>query len=124
MLRNGLFVRKDDNKGTTPNDARLALAGMFSSIGVLTGGTVSGTAGWAYSVGAFTVVSQRDASDGVVLFSNDSAEEVATTAAPGTGARIDVIYALHHDVDNADADSAPVLAVASSAASGSPVAPS
>lgn len=127
----GLFVRKDDTKGTTPVEARLALAGMFTATGVLDGLTVTGTAGWAYEVAAGSLVSSREPADGVVLFANDSPAVVGTTGegdtippAPLTGARIDIIYALHHDVDNADADSQATFGVASGDPSGSPVAPS
>lgn len=120
----GLFSRKDAVRGTTPVEARKALAGMFSSAGVLTGGTVTGTAGWTYSVAAAPIASTRGASDGVVLFGIDGPTATpAVSPAPGTGSRIDIIYAKHNDVDNADADSEAFLAVASGAASGTPVAP-
>lgn len=129
-IRSGLFVRKDATQGTTPLEARIAQAGMFSSSGVLSGMLVTGRASWAYNVAAGSVVAQRSAADGVVLFANDSTAIVGTTGegstvppAPATGSRIDIIYALHRDVDNGDADSQPLIAVASGTASGSPVAP-
>ena len=129
-LRNGLFIRPDDNKGTTPLEARLALAGLFTSFGVIDGGAVTGRSSWAYNVAPMKVVSSRSATDGAVLFANDSSAVVGSGGegttippAPGTGARIDIIFAKHNDVDNGDATSAPVFGVASGTASGSPVAP-
>ncbi|MBZ2197283.1 hypothetical protein [Occultella gossypii] len=127
----GLFVRKDATRGTTPNEARKALAGLFDAFGVLVPGSVTGTAGWAYLVSSVTVAASRQPSDGAVLYGNYGAVTVGTNGvgdtippAPGTGSRIDIIYALHRDVDNADADSEAIIAVASGTASGSPVAPS
>lgn len=129
-IRSGLFVRADDTKGTTPIEARQALEGIIPHGGVMDGLVVSGRSSWAYNVTAGHAAISKG-SDGVILFANDSAAVVGTDGeddtvppAPGTGARIDVIYVLHNDVDNADADSQPRFGVASGTASGSPVAPS
>lgn len=129
--RRGLHVADANGEGADAIEARLALAGLFSSFGVLDGGTVSGRSSWAYNVAAAKIVSSRSAADGAVLFANDSTAIVGTNGegttippAPGTGSRIDIIYVLHRDVDNGDASSLPVFGVASGIASGSPNPPS
>jgi len=127
----GLFVRKDSTGvGTGPVDARKALAGLVQRLssgaprqGLLSPVQVVGTTGWAYSVPAAWWVTSRGLSDGVVLAGSDGVVSVATDPAPATGARIDVIYVLHRDVDQADPDSESVVSVAIGLASGSPVAP-
>jgi len=126
----GLFVKKDATRGTTAVEARKSLAGIFHKTaagaprpGLLTSVNVAGTSGWAYSVPAVQWVLSRGAVDGAVLAGNDGTVNVATSAAPATGSRIDIIYVLHRDVDNADADSESVIGVAQGAASGTPVAP-
>lgn len=127
----GLFTRPDATRGTSPVEARKSLAGMFSRRadgsprqGLLTPLTVAGTSGWAYSVPAASWVTSRGAVDGVVLSGNDGTVQVATDPAPATGSRIDIIYVLNRDVDNADTDSEAIVGVAVGAASGTPVAPS
>ncbi|MFD6093643.1 hypothetical protein ACFWGN_16115 [Oerskovia sp. NPDC060338] len=130
-LFRGLFVRKDSARGTTPVEARKALAGMVAPLGavgarpgLLSGGNVTGTAGWAYSVPAFHAVLTRGAADGVVLMGNDGPVTAPTDPSPTTGARIDIVYVRHADVDAGDPTSAPAVDVARGAASGSPQPPS
>jgi len=130
-LFRGLFVRPDATRGTTPVEARKSLAGMFHRLaaggpraGLLAPAQVVGTAGWAYSMPAVPMLLARGAADGVVLAGNDGALPVPTDPAPATGSRIDIVYAIHHDVDQADVDSAMVVAVAIGIPSGTPVAPS
>ncbi|GAB6938367.1 hypothetical protein ACQP60_04155 [Isoptericola variabilis] len=130
-LFRGLFVRPDATRGTTPVEARKSLAGMFHRLaaggpraGLLAPAQVVGTAGWTYSVPAVPMLLARGAADGVVLAGNDGALPVPTDPAPATGSRIDIVYAIHHDVDQADVDSAMVVAVAIGIPSGTPVAPS
>lgn len=127
----GLFVRKDSTAGTGPADARKALAGLIHRLGsgaprqgLLSPVQVVGTTGWAYSVPAAWWVTSRGLADGVVLAGSDGVVTVPTDPAPATGSRIDVIYVLHRDVDQADPDSASVVDVARGVASGTPVAPS
>lgn len=126
-LRRGLHVADENGEGADALEARLALAALFASFGVIDGMTVTGRASWAYNVAAGKLVSSRSAADGAVLFANDSPAIVGTDGegttippAPATGSRIDIIYALHHDVDNNDADSRPVFGVASGVAEGTP----
>lgn len=129
-LVRGLFVRKDATRGTTPVEARKALAGLFTPAGafgarpgVLSGLTVTGTAGWTYALAAGHHVTSRGVSDGVVLAANDGAATVATTAAPGTGGRIDLIWVKHSDVDAGDPTADNVFGVTAGVVSGSPAVP-
>ena len=128
----GLFVRKSGVYGTTPTSARKDIAGLVASAaafgarpGVLSGCVVSGTtSGWTYSVSAGHLVTVRSAADGAMPWGNDAATTVATSAAPVSGSRIDLITASHNDVDNGDADSDPVLGVVQGTAGSPGVAPS
>jgi len=127
----GLFVRKSGVYGTTPVAARKDIAGLVAATaafgarpGVLSGCVVSGTtSGWTYSVSAGHLVTVRSAADGAMPWCNDAASTVATSAAPASGSRIDLITAYHNDVDNGDADSNPVLGVVQGAAGSPGVAP-
>ena len=85
---------------------------------------VSGTAGMAYSVAAYQIVTQRSASAGVVFGGNDGALSVATTAAPGSNSRIDIVYHWHREFALDGVDSNPVIGVAQGTAAASPTAPS
>lgn len=127
----GLFVRKDSTRGTTPVEARVALAGLLTQSGdlgvtpgVLSGGTVAGKTSWAYTVAAGHFVTTRSATDGAVLLAVDGATDTPTvSAAPATGSRWDLIWIRHRDVENADPDSNAVLGVTSGTSSGSPSKP-
>lgn len=129
-LIRGLFVRKDATRGTTPVEARKALAGLLTPAGafgarpgVLSGFTVTGTTGWAYSISGGHIATSRGASDGVILAANDGAATTVTDPAPGTGGRIDIVWVKHSDVDAGDATSSNDFGVARGVVSGSPVAP-
>lgn len=119
----GTYVRKDADRGTTPQEARLALEGLFESFGIIRGLDISGTAGWSYNVAAGHLVTKRAAGDGVILFANDGPVAFPTIAAPGTGSRWDVLWVRHNDVDRADADSAVTFGVTNGVPTGSPVVP-
>jgi hypothetical protein len=128
-------ARKDAVRGTAPIEVRKSDALLFSGPGVLPGSAsplVTGTAGWAYQVGAAGFVTSRGSSDGVHLFGNDGAVTVGATGAgstvpvaPGAGlSRVDVIWVRHPAAgENADTTSEPVFGVASGTAASSPVAP-
>jgi len=85
---------------------------------------VSGTAGMAYSVAAYQCATQRSASAGAVLGGNDGALSVATTAAPGSNSRIDIIYHWHREYSLDGVDSNPVIGVIQGTAAAVPTAPS
>lgn len=128
----GLFrsigARKDATRGTAPIEVRKGLAWLFTGAGVLPGADsplVTGTAGWAYSVGKAGFVATRGASDGVHLFGNDGAVSIGATgvgstvpAAPGAGLqRIDIAWVKHPAAgENADTISEPSFGVSSGGA--------
>lgn len=128
----GLFIRRDSTRGTTPVEARQALAGLLTPSGdlgvlpgVLSGLGVTGIATtWAYSVAAGHAVTSRTATDGAVLLGVSGPTNTPTVAvAPATGSRWDLIWVRHNDVDSGDANSEAVLGVTSGTASGTPSKP-
>jgi hypothetical protein len=98
----------------------MALAGVLAPVsagaggrpGVLGGLVVTGTSGWTYTVSGGHLATSKGATDGVAVWANDADTTVATSVAPGTGSRVDIVYALHRDVDAGDANSAPTFGVA------------
>jgi hypothetical protein len=130
------LVRADGSVGTEPADhrkaygallARSSTSGFGTRPGVLWGCRVTGTTStspWQYSVSAGGLVTVRATAQGAYPAAIDGATLVDTDPAPGSGSRIDIIYARQNDVDVSDADNLPVLDVAIGTASGSPVAPS
>ncbi|RLV54842.1 hypothetical protein D9V41_14730 [Aeromicrobium phragmitis] len=139
-LRTGLHVALNSTgNGTSPRGGRLAQGGMLARGGpgvlnVRTGvlfddGTpvVSGTGTWRLSIRAFTAVASYTLANGPVVFSNDGAVgDVEIDPAPGSGSRIDIVWALQPLVaaDGGSGDSVqPVFGVASSDPSGSPTPP-
>lgn len=126
---------KDAIRGTAPIEVRKADAWLFAGIGVLPGSAsplVTGTAGWAYSVGAAGFVTSRGASDGVHLFGNDGTVTVGATGvdstvpvAPSAGLqRIDIIWVKHPSAgENSDTISEPSFGVASGTAASTALAP-
>ncbi|AYN57740.1 minor tail protein [Arthrobacter phage DrManhattan] len=117
----GLFVRNLGAVGTTPIEGRLVMASLVAenSPGNPRNGlldqkattVVSGTASMTYSVGPCNVVVNRAAGEGAYIFSLTGTTTVATTAAPGTGSRWDLIYVKQNDPDKGDASNTAVLAV-------------
>jgi hypothetical protein len=105
-------------KTTTPLVIR---PGLFYS-GATT--IVSGTAGMSYSVAAYQLVTQRSAGAGVVFGGNDGTLSVATTAAPGSNSRIDVVYHWHREFALDGVNSNPVLGVVQGTAAAIPTVPS
>lgn len=129
--RRGLFVRKDGSAGTSPQGARLALAGLVTPSGdlgvipgVFSGCIVSGNSDWTYTVSAGHFQTTRGASDGVAVAANDGATLTSAVAtAPATGSRWDLIWIRQRDIDNGDADSTVVVGVTSGTSGGSPTKP-
>lgn len=120
----------------TPLDHKLAQAALISKGG---GGSnlirpglfydgqaniVVGRANMAYDVLPFTAVLTRGAAAGAVLLANDGVVTVATTAAPGSNSRIDIVYVWQREFSLDGVDSNPVIGVVQGAAAASPVAPS
>lgn len=118
----------------TPGDHKMADAGLISKTalnavrpGLFWGGTatiVSGTAGMSYSVAAYNCVTTRGATAGVVLGGNDGTLSVATTAAPGSNSRYDVVYHWHREYSLDGTDSNPVIGVVQGTSAASPTVPS
>lgn len=134
----GLAVSRDgSNNGTTPKSFRLALGGLLAKAtsgidvrkGILWdggGSVVTGTAGMAYSVRACVGVVMPSAAQGPILVPNDAALSVATTAAPGSNSRIDIIWVRQHLVaadGGADTDVIGEFGVTQGAVAASPTAP-
>lgn len=134
----GMYVRTtgaDPNKvGTTPVEARMALAALFAETtpqiprsGLITKTTnniVTGEDGMSYAVAACNPVINRATYEGVYVFSLTGSTSVATTVAPGSGSRYDLIYVKQNDPDKGDPTNLPVLGVvAGVAAAGTPTKP-
>lgn len=134
-LHRGLYVALTAaNVGTTPLEARLAMAGTLaeSSAGVPRSGllrqsatnVVTGVGGaMRYSVGPCTPVVNRDVGEGVYVFSLTGSTTVDTTVSPASGSRYDLIWVKQNDVTKNDPDNLPVLGVTQGAAASSPARP-
>jgi hypothetical protein len=130
----GLFVRNNGNVGTTPIEGRLVLASMLAenAPGVPRQGLldqkvatlVTGAADWSYNIGPCTPVLNRATNEGVYLFTLTGTTNVATTAAPGTGSRWDLVYVKQNDLDKGDSVNTAVVGVVQGvAAASSPTKP-
>jgi hypothetical protein len=118
----------------TPADHKAAQSGLIAKTalnavrpGLFWGGNASvivGKANMSYDVIAFTAALSRGATSGTVLLSNDGTLNVATTAAPGSNSRIDIIYVWAREYSLDGVDSNPVIGVAQGTAAASPTAPS
>jgi hypothetical protein len=119
---------------TSPTDARLALSGLMApdsgGVAVRAGAfygpsvfNVTGMAAMSYSVAGGVAVVTRGASVGPYIGANDGAFTVATTAAPGSGSRYDLIYIKFPDEEQGDPDSLAVFGVVQGTAGGSPTIP-
>lgn len=117
--------------GTTAQQARLSQAGLLTRDGdlgirpgVLSGLTVTGTAGWYYNVSAGHAATTRGATDGAALPTVDGVTATPTVAAaPASGSRFDLVWIRQNDLDAGDADNDAVLGVTQGDASGSPARP-
>jgi len=118
----------------TTLDHKMANLGLFLKTaantirpGLLWDGTstvISGTATMSYSVRAFAAVLSRGATSGAVYLTNDGVLSVATTAAPGSNSRIDVVYVWQREFSIDGTDSNPVIGVVQGTAAASPTVPS
>lgn len=134
-LNRGTFVRNVSTVGTTPIEARLALAGSYAenSPGVPRSGVVFGAAPnlvtgngstMSYDIAPCEIVIYRAAGEGVYVMTITGATNIETGAAPGSGSRFDLIYVKQNDPDKADPDNAPVLGVVQGTSStGTPTKP-
>lgn len=131
-LRHPLFVSGPSGGVTAPQDARLAMASLLSGVGILTGGTVTGsTSGpnMIYSVAAGSFVTARGvvATDGVYVVPNDGPVTVDSGApSPTSGTRWDLIWVRclnAFDGGFGDANSDPVFGVTVGTAGATPTKP-
>ncbi|UYL87625.1 minor tail protein [Arthrobacter phage VResidence] len=129
----GLFVRNSGAVGTTPIEGRLVLAAMVAenAPGVPRQGLldqrnptpVTGHTNMSYNVGPLTVVTNRATNEGVYMFTLTGTTNVATTAAPGSNSRYDLIYVKQNDPDKGDTGNTATLAVLQGTAAASPSKP-
>lgn len=123
----------EDASGLSITDTRLIFAGLIARdatgaprLGVFpthTNPLVTGTSGMSYSVAAFVAATSRNGS-GVELVANDGATTVATTAAPGSNSRIDVIWVRCRFPSYTDSgQTTPLFGVTQGTASGTPTKP-
>lgn len=118
----------------TPLDHKLSNAAMVVKQsgnlirpGLFWGGNatiVSGKANMSYDVAAYSCATTRGATSGAVFGGNDGVLNVATTAAPGSNSRYDVIYHWHREYSLDGVDSNPVIGVIQGTAAASPTVPS
>lgn len=132
----GLGTTGDGVGTVTPLDHKLAQSGLLTKRGagsnlirpgVFFDGVVNlvqGTAGMSYNVQPFTAALSRSAAAGTVLICNDGVVNVATTAAPGSNSRIDIVYVWQREFSLDGVNSNPVIGVVQGAPAASPVAPS
>lgn len=130
----GLYVPLTaDGTGTTPLEARLALAATIAqnSPGVPRAGllfqgnnnVVAGTGNMSYNVAPCSPVIVRSANDGVYTMALVGTTNIITTAAPASGSRWDLIFVKQNDVSRGDGDNAPVLGVVQGIAASTPAKP-
>jgi hypothetical protein len=129
----GLFVPLDGTVGTTPAEARLALAGLLTeqSAGVIREGIldqyadplVTGAANMSYNVGPCNPVKVRVAGEGPYVWSLTGTTNVPTDAAPGTGSRYDLIYTKQNDTSKGDANNLAEVGVVKGLAATTPSKP-
>ena len=136
-LNRGIGALKDGTRGTTAKETRLAFAQLLASDGGLEAragvlpnpdlatALVTGKAGeWTYQVGEAPFVFSRGEADGVLQINNDSTAEVATTAAPGSDSRYDLIWVKHpSNGEDGDTDSVPLFGVEQGTAAAAPTKP-
>lgn len=135
----GTWVARDGGgNGTLPKGARQAQGGLLAGNGAsaldvrkgvladASGPVVSGTAAMTYSVRSFRAVTMVTTANGPVVVANDAAVVVATTAAPGSNSRIDVIWCRQHLVagdGGSDSDVILEIGVTQGAVAASPAVP-
>ena len=100
--------------GSSAIDDRLMVYADYTSLGLIRGGKVStSSSGMTYTIGhgnanMSIAVASRSAADGATKFPI-VAQTVNTTAAPASGARLDVVWARQNRPDLGDADNSVVV---------------
>ncbi|WP_160665318.1 hypothetical protein [Pseudarthrobacter sp. ATCC 49987] len=119
--------------GTTATEHRLQLAGQYAEnapgvprSGVLAQGDpvlVKGRSDWSYDIGPAQLVISRSTSEGVYTPTLTGTTNIATSAAPGSGSRWDLIYVLQRDPGKSDADNVATVGVVQGTSGSSPSKP-
>jgi hypothetical protein len=133
LRKSWLVAAASAPQGANALDGRLAQAGSYvrSAAGLVRAGVLGYRTGivatrpdMVLDVGAFEAVLTRGAGYGVTPIANDGVIPVALPASPSSNSRWVRVYALQRDnVDAADADNNPVLAVVAGNAAASPSLP-
>lgn len=84
---------------------------------------VTGKTNMSYDVAAFEAAICRGRTKGTSFPTNDAVVNVATTAAPGSNSRIDIIYLQQQEYIEGDASTQAVIGVVQGVAAASPTAP-
>lgn len=114
--------------GRSPLDDRLLVRSEYHNLGIVMGCAVAtSSTGMSYTISTGTdpvsvAVGSRSGADGASRFPVPSSQ-VATAAAPTSGARIDVVWARQLDPEKGDVSNQSVTGVSQGAASASPVTP-
>lgn len=125
----GIGIDMFNGVGRSPLDDRLMVRSEYHNLGVVMGCKVStSSTGMSYSVGVGSdpvsvAIGSRSGADGATKFIVPTGS-VQTTAAPASGARIDIVYGLQRDPEKGDPDNQSIIGVVQGAAGASPVAPS
>jgi hypothetical protein len=135
----GLYVKGSSatpSVGTTPLEARLALAGQIAenSPGVPRAGVLpqsaanlvtatATTAPLSYNIAPCNVIISRVAGEGVYTLSLVGTTVANTIAPPASNSRWDLIYVMQNDLEKGDADNGPVVGVINGAAAAAPTKP-
>lgn len=133
-VNRGLWVPiNTGNVGTTEVEARLADNATYESNngadarpGLLNPQTttiVTGKANMSYDIAACNPVTNRVAGEGVYRFAATGVTNIATTAAPSSNSRIDVIWVKQNDQSKGDANNLAVAGVTQGTVAASPTAP-
>lgn len=137
-MSRGLFVQQNGQLGTTPVEARRALAGLLAQypVGTVRSGVLTRTPGLQlvtatastaplqYQLAACEIVIGRSSSEGGYIVSAQGTTTIPTGAAPAAGlSRYDLIYVKQNDPEKSDGDNLVVLGVAQGTPSASPARP-
>lgn len=132
-VNRGPGVAANAGVGTTTLEHRLQLAGQYAEnapgvprSGVLAQSTallVTGKTTMVYDIGPCALVISRTAGEGVYTPTLTGTTTVATTAAPATNSRWDLIWVKQNDTAKGDADNLAVVGVTQGAAGATPSKP-
>lgn len=135
-LHHGLGTYGNAVGTVTPTDHKNDQAGLISKLrlgtnavhaGLFWDGTtniLTGAANMSYNIAPFSAVLSRGATSGAILINNDATFNIATTAAPGSNSRYDIVYVWQREFSIDGTDSEPVFGIIQGTASATPTVPS